>query len=81
MKLSTPGFTGFSDELAKLAGYKEDKEKGEGAGKTKAGKAAASSTPPGGTKNPSSPSVAPVKAGAKGGAAHKADEDDNEGYD
>jgi hypothetical protein len=79
--LTTPGFNGFSEELAKLAGYKTDKAKGEGAGKPKAAKAAASPTPPGGTKTPAAPNVKPVPAGGKGGAAHRPDPDDDEGYD
>lgn len=74
----TPGFNGFIAEMAKAAGYKADKAPGEGAGKTKEGKAAAAPTPVGGTKNPKTSNVAPVSS--KGGAAHRADPDDEEGY-
>ena len=76
---TNPEFNGFIAEMAKAAGYKADKAPGEGAGKTKEGKAAAAPTPVGGTKNPKSSSAAPA-AGSKGGAAHKADPDDDEGY-
>ena len=81
IQFKTPELAGFFAEFAKGAGYKADKEAGEGAGKAKAGKASPSFTPPGGTKNPASANVAPVKAGAKGGAAHRPDPDDDEGYD
>ena len=76
----TPGFNGFMAEMAKSAGYKTDKAEGEGAGKSKEGKAAASPTPVGGTKTPKSSSAAPA-TGSKGGAAHKSDPDDDEGYE